>query len=243
MAYTYLALSRLLSYPSGALQNEALDYVTVIQNEDLIPERIVRALTKLADHLETTDIYEAQSYYVDQFDRSRTLSLHLYEHVHGESRERGSAMVGLVELYKSRGLEMDVSDLPDYLPVFLEFLSIVPEAEAASLIGEAAHVLEAIGERLRKRKSPYCAIFGALMALSDKPADKEALADLLAIPEDDPNDLDALDKSWAEEPVTFGPGTAVDGCPKAGDTSGPADRTKTWMSLNANFQTQYETGE
>ena len=124
-------------------------------------------------------------------------------------------MVGLVELYKSHGLELNVSDLPDYLPIFLEFLSIIPDTEAASLIGEAAHVIEAIGERLKKRQSPYRAIFGALMALSDRPADKAALADLLAMPEDDPNDLEALDENWAEEPVTFGPGTPSDGCPKA----------------------------
>lgn len=215
MVYTYSALSRLLSYPSETIQKEALSCINAIQNEGLIPEHIIRALKKLADHLETSDIYDAQAYYVDQFDRSRSLSLHLYEHVHGESRERGPAMVGLVGLYKSHGLEIDVSDLPDYLPVFLEFLSIVPNDEAASLIGEAAHVIEAIGERLKKRQNPYRAIFAALSALSDKPADKAALADLLAIAEDAPDDLEALDKSWAEEPVTFGPGTASDECPKA----------------------------
>ena len=215
MAITYRALSRLLSYPDATLQAEAGAIVDAIQEEGIVPERIIKSLRKLALSLASTDIYEAQAIYVDQFDRSRTLSLHLYEHVHGESRERGPAMVGLVELYKSHGLELDVSDLPDYLPIFLEFLSIIPDAEAASLIGEAAHVIEAIGERLKKRQSPYRAIFGALMTLSDRAADKAALADLLAMPEDDPTDLEALDENWAEEPVTFGPGTSSDGCPKA----------------------------
>ena len=215
MAMTYRALSRLLSYPEAELQNEALALVDVVAAEGLIPVKIVRSLRKLASSLAAADLYEAQAEYVDLFDRSRTLSLHLYEHVHGESRERGPAMVGLVELYKAHGLEMEISDLPDYLPVFLEFLSVVPDKQAASLIGEAAHVVEAIGERLKKRQSPYRAIFGALTALSDRPADKAALADLLAMEDDDPNDLDALDKNWAEEPVTFGPGTPSDGCPKA----------------------------
>ena len=215
MALTYRALSRLLSYPEAALQGEALELAEVISNEGLIPDRIVRSLRKLAHKISTTDLYEAQSTYVDVFDRSRILSLHLYEHVHGESRERGPAMVGLIELYKAHGLEMDISDLPDYLPVFLEFLSVLPDEQASSLIGEAAHVIEALGERLRKRQSPYRAIFGALTALSDRPADKAALADLLAMPEDDPEDLEALDRNWAEEPVTFGPGTPSDGCPKA----------------------------
>lgn len=215
MAITYRALSRLLSYPDVVLQAEADALVGAMQAEGIIPERIIRSLRKLAQSLAGMDIYEAQAMYVDQFDRSRTLSLHLYEHVHGESRERGPAMVGLVELYKSHGLEINVSDLPDYLPIFLEFLSVIPDADAASLIGEAAHVIEAIGERLKKRQSPYRAIFGALMTLSDRPADKDALADLLAMPEDDPDDLEALDENWAEAPVTFGPGTPSDGCPKA----------------------------
>lgn len=215
MAITYRALSRLLSYPEAPLQEEALSLVDAISEEGLIPEKIVRSLRKLAAGIASSDLYEAQSAYVEQFDRSRTLSLHLYEHVHGESRERGPAMVGLVELYKTHGLEMEISDLPDYLPIFLEFLSVVPNEQAASLIGEAAHVVAAIGERLKKRESGYRAIFGALTALSDRPADKDALDDLLAMEEDDPDDLEALDKSWAEEPITFGPGTPSDGCPKA----------------------------
>lgn len=215
MALTYRALSRLLSYPEAELQTDARTCVEVVREEGLVPSPIVRSLSKLADHLMGLDLYEAQAAYVDLFDRTRSVSLHLYEHVHGESRERGPAMVGLVELYKSHGLEMDVSDLPDYLPVFLEFLSVIPDQEAASLIGEAAHVLEAIAQRLKKRKSPYRAIFGALLAVSDQPADQAAVESLLAIEDDDPSDLEALDKSWEEDPITFGPGAAKDGCPKA----------------------------
>jgi nitrate reductase delta subunit len=212
MAVTYRALSRLLSYPEASLQAEARLCVEAILSEGLLPERISGSLGKLADHIADADLYDLQAAYVDLFDRTRSVSLHLYEHVHGESRERGPAMVGLVELYRTHGLEMEVSDLPDYLPVFLEFLSILPEAEAASLIGEAAHVLEAIAERLKKRQSHYCAVFGALLSISDRPADKAAVQSLLAIKDDDPSDLAALDKAWAEEPVTFGAGDARDGC-------------------------------
>jgi nitrate reductase delta subunit len=215
MAMTYRALSRLLCYPEAELQREAEFCVDAIREEGLIPHRIVLALAALAGHLARSDLYEAQSVYVDLFDRTRSLSLHLYEHVHGESRERGPAMVGLVELYRSYGLEMKVSDLPDHLAAFLEFLSIVPDAEAASLIGEGAHVLAAIAERLKKRQSPYHAVFSALLSMSDKPADRAALASLLAADDDDPGDFDALDEAWTEAPVAFGPGDARDGCPKA----------------------------
>lgn len=215
MATTYRALSRLLSYPEAQLQAEARLCVDVIRQEGLVPERIVASLGKLADHIAGGDLYDVQAAYVDLFDRTRSASLHLYEHVHGESRERGPAMVGLLELYRVHGLEMEIGDLPDYLPAFLEFLSILPDADAASLIGEAAHVLEAIAERLKKRGSPYRAVFGALLAISDRPADRAAVEALLAIKDDDPNDLEALDAAWEEEAVTFGPGTASDGCPKA----------------------------
>jgi len=214
MAMTYRALSRLLSYPEAPLQAEAHLCVDVIRREGLVPERIATSLGKLANEIVVSDLYIAQAGYVDLFDRTRSVSLHLYEHVHGESRERGPAMVGLIELYRTHGLEMEVSDLPDYLPVFLEFLSVLPDSEAASLIGEAAHVLEAIAERLKKRGSPYRAVFGALLAISDRPADRAAVEGLLAIKDDDPNDLEALDAAWEEEAVTFGPGTASDGCPK-----------------------------
>ena len=212
MAMTYRALSRLLSYPDAQLQREAHTCVELVEREGLISGRIVGDLRKLADHLASQDIYEAQSAYVDLFDRTRSVSLHLYEHVHGESRERGPAMVGLIELYRAHGLEMEANDLPDYLPVFLEFLSVIADAEAASLIGEAAHVLEAISARLAKRQNPYQSIFRALLTISDKPADTAAVQSLLAIEDDDPDDLEALDKAWAEAPVNFGAGDAKDGC-------------------------------
>lgn len=214
MAMIYRALSRLLSYPEPQLQGEAHLCVDVIRREGLLPERIAASLGKLADQIAASDLYAVQAGYVDLFDRTRSVSLHLYEHVHGESRERGPAMVGLVELYRAHGLKMEVSDLPDYLPIFLEFLSVLPDPEAASLIGEAAHVLEAIADRLKKRGSPYRAVFGALLAISDRPADRAAVEGLLAIEDDDPNDLEALDAAWEEEAVTFGPGAPSEGCPK-----------------------------
>jgi nitrate reductase delta subunit len=121
-------------------------------------------------------------------------------------------MVALLELYRSKGLELSANELPDHLPVFLEFLSTLPEAEADSLLGEAAHVLAALGERLHKRQSPYRAVFGALVALAADAADAEALAALLNEPDDNPDDLAAMDKLWAETAVTFGPSDV--GCPR-----------------------------
>jgi len=213
MAMTYQALAQLLAYPSDATQALCADIVRVVKGEGLVPPALSERIAGLAGEIASADLYEAQERYIDLFDRSRALSLNLYEHVHGESRERGQAMAALIELYRSRGLELEARELPDYLPVFLEFLSTLTQPEAASFLAEAVHVLEALSERLKKRESAYRAVFDALVALAGVRAEAAVLAALLAEPEDNPHDLEALDRQWAETAVTFGPGEA--GCPKA----------------------------
>lgn len=214
MALIYRALGLMLGYPSEEQRQMMPAILGVIGEEGRIPAPVAKALTRLGERLAEADVYDLQEDYVQVFDRTRTLSLNLYEHVHGESRDRGQAMANLVELYRQHGLEMSAKELPDYLPVFLDFLSVLPDDQAASLLGEAAHVLEALAERLHKKSSPYRAVFGALVALSDARPDSKAVADLMAEPEEDPDDLDALDKAWEETAVTFGP-SSDDGCPKA----------------------------
>lgn len=213
MSLTYRALALLLSYPTASTQALASEAAATLGQDVRIPAPIRGGLAKLAEEIGGADLYEAQESYVWLFDRTRSLSLNLYEHVHGESRDRGPAMVALLELYKSKGLELSANELPDYLPVFLEFLSTLPDDEAASLLGEAAHVLSALAERLHKRGSPFRAVFGALAELAADPADTDALAALMQEPDDNPDDLEAMDKLWAETAVTFGPSDV--GCPKA----------------------------
>lgn len=213
MSFSYRALAVLLSYPTEAVREQIPGAAAVLAEEARIPLTVRRALVRLAENAAASDLLEQQEHYVWLFDRTRSLSLNLYEHVHGESRDRGQAMVALLELYRSKGLELSANELPDYLPVFLEFLSTLPDGEASSLLGEAAHVLSALGERLHKRGSPYRAVFGALAALADHPADAEALAAMMQEPDDSPDDLEAMDKLWAETAVTFGPSDV--GCPKA----------------------------
>lgn len=210
---TYRALASFLCYPSADVQATAPAAMAIIRTESGLPSQLVAALEKLATELATDDLFELQERYVRLFDRTRSLSLNLYEHVHGESRERGQAMAALLALYRSRGLELSANELPDHLPVFLDFLSTRPVKEAASLLAEATHVLEALAERLKKRASPYRAVFGALVELAGERADREALRALLAEPDEDPDDLEQIDKAWMDEPVNFGPGEA--GCPKA----------------------------
>lgn len=214
MARTYKALGLLLTYPTVELQTLAPSALEAIKADGLVPQPIVRSLGRLVAELAEGDMYDLEERYTELFDRTRSLSLNLYEHVHGESRDRGEAMVALLELYRTRGLDLAANELPDFLPVFLEFLSLLPHDEAASLLGEASHVLDAMGERLKARESAYRSVFGAMASLAPAASDPAALAALLSEPDDNPNDLEALDKAWAETAVTFGPSDV--GCPKAG---------------------------
>lgn len=211
MAKTFKALSALLGYPSIDLQQATNELRGVIETEALVPAAVRRQLDVLLADIDSGDIYDLQERYVLLFDRTRSLSLHLFEHVHGESRDRGQAMVDLLAMYEERGLAAVKNELPDFLPLFLEFLATLPQAEACDMLGQPAHILAALAERLRKRASPYEAVFRALVALSSVKPKGEEVSALLALPDTDPLDLAALDAAWEEEAVTFGPG-ASDSC-------------------------------
>ena len=213
MANTYRALAVMLSYPTAEVAALVPSAMAALAVGGIVPMALVRGLAPLARELAQDDLYDAQARYVDLFDRTRSLSLQLYEHIHGESRDRGQAMVELLKLYSSHGLELTAKELPDHLPVFLEFLSQRPADEAAALLGQAANVLGVLRESLKKRDSNYALVFDALVAIVDADRNPEAVNALLQEPDDNPDDLEALDRAWAEEQVTFGP-DKVD-CPKA----------------------------
>ena len=217
MRNTLKVLSALLTYPTAELQAAVPEMRTALDREARLPQRNRDRLDRILEELAAGDLYDLQERYVLLFDRTRSLSLHLFEHVHGESRDRGQAMVDLKALYERHGLSMSSSELPDHLPLFLEFLSTIPEAEACELLGETGHVLEAIRQRLKKRKSAYSSVFSCAEALAEAGPQAEIVAALLVEPDEDPNDLAALDAAWEEEEVTFGPAaTAAAQCGKDG---------------------------
>jgi nitrate reductase molybdenum cofactor assembly chaperone NarJ/NarW len=212
MTNTYKALSALLSYPSADLKDAADDIRDVLYKEALAPTWALRQLDRLIGDLKVLDLLELQERYVFLFDRTRSLSLHLFEHVHGESRDRGQAMVDLKALYAEGGLDASSVELPDFLPLFLEYLSTRPAEEARTLLAEPLSVIAALKERLAKRKTPYAAVLRVLEAMAGREPAQSELDELRKAPDDDPNDLKALDEAWEDEPVTFGPGE--EGCPK-----------------------------
>ncbi|MAD37351.1 MAG: nitrate reductase molybdenum cofactor assembly chaperone [Tistrella sp.] len=211
MSRIFKIASVLLTYPTPELQAAAPELRAAIAAEAGLPAALRAAVDALVGTIADRDIYAAQEDYVLLFDRTRSLSLNLFEHVHGESRDRGQAMVDLLGMYEAAGFVLGARELPDHLPAFLEYLSTRSAAEATELAGGIGHIVEALHERLITRNSPYAAIFAALIAAGATAEDREAVAMVMGLPDDDPTDLAALDQVWEEDAVRFAGAAAGEG--------------------------------
>ena len=163
---TFKVLSLLLMYPESDWLAALPDMHAALVEEAPANANAAGRLAPLFSLLSDTRLIELQENYVATFDRNPSHSLHLFEHIHGESRDRGSAMISLLEEYWKHDFDASASELPDYVPLFLEFLSLLPKEEALPLLGDAVHVLALIGRKLDKNGSPYAAVFQVLEALS-----------------------------------------------------------------------------
>jgi nitrate reductase delta subunit len=216
---SFKALSLLLSYPTPDLQESVPAIRALLHEEGLFGPHRLQEIDRLLKHIATGDIWDLQEEYVLLFDRARTLSLNLFEHVHGESRDRGGAMIDLIETYRAGGFDLAGTELPDHLPVLLEFLSTQDIATAHDILADAGPILAALTERLTRRAAPHAAVLEALstFAGAGDSADSATLAAALAAePDEDPQDLAALDATYAEAQVVFGPDPNA-GCPATRD--------------------------
>ncbi len=202
--YTLRALARLLAYPDAQLRSELSALADAIDQEAALPAARRAELRTLALELQRSAPLDTEARYVETFDRGRATSLHLFEHVHGDSRDRGPAMIDLAQTYEKTGLFLGPDELPDHLCVVLEFASTQPAALAKSFLGEMAHILTAIFSALLQRDSPYAAVLAAVLELSGHTAQ----AVTIAVDE-------AMDDSWAE-PEAFG-GCSTRGQAKPGE--------------------------
>lgn len=207
---TFKVLGLLLSYPKAEWLSHLDDCEALLVQEKLLPKKQLRAVLAFIGELKSADLYDLQEEFVSTFDRGRSHSLHLFEHIHGESRDRGQAMVNLATAYEEKGLFINQSELPDYIPLFLEYLSLCPVDEAIALLGEPIDIFATIEARLRERKSSYCSLFGAVVALSRVKPDKDRIKEVLAEGVEDTS-LEAMDKEW-EEAAAFGGQPDQSGC-------------------------------
>ena len=199
--YSLRALARLIAYPDAQLRSELAPLIAAIDEEAAVPAARRAELRALAADLVRLDPLEVEARYVETFDRGRGTALHLFEHVHGDSRDRGPAMIDLLQTYEQAGLYLAPGELPDHLTVVLEYASTQPPTQARAFLRELAHILQAIFSALLRRESPYASVLAAVLELAGEKAQA------VKIP-DEPT----LDESW-EEPAVFG------GCSTQGQAS------------------------
>lgn len=194
-------LAALLGYPGAPLRAALPELAQALDQEGALSAARRDELKSLMRQLHAADPFEVEAQYVETFDRGRATSLHLFEHVHGDSRDRGPAMVDLAQTYEKAGLLLGEGELPDYLPVVLEFVSTQPPALGREFLGEVSHILNAVFSALLKRESPYASVIAAVLELAGEKAQAVKFeAD------------EALDDAWAEPP-------AFDGCSTRGQAA------------------------
>lgn len=218
---TFKVLGLLLSYPRAEWLSHLDDCEALLVQEKLLPRKQLRAILAFIGQLKSADLYEMQEEYVSTFDRGRSHSLHLFEHIHGESRDRGQAMVNLATAYEEKGLFINQAELPDFIPLFLEYLSLCPVDEAIAMLGEPVDIFATIGARLKERDSSYAAPFNAVVALSRVKPDRDRIKQVLAGGVEDTS-LEAMDKEW-EEAAAFGGQPDQSGCNACGTPANDLD--------------------
>ena len=144
------ALSALLTYPSAELIAALPEISALIEADRLLGKNDRAAIGALVSHLKNGDLFDQQEAFGLMFDRTRSLSLHLFEHVHGESRDRGQAMVDLIKVYEEGGFTPTTEELPDFLPLFLEYASTRAPQEALDLFGSVAEMTKQTASHLER---------------------------------------------------------------------------------------------
>lgn len=232
-------ISLLMDYPSHDIfaDDTLLECKMIVKNSVLISPEVRSQIIDLIDYLQSLGELEAQSVYDGLFERGRSLSLWLFEHVHGESRDRGQAMVDLMAQYEAAGFEIGVKELPDYLPMYLEFLAykatFADEIDVRMDISDISHIITLLGARLKHRNSPYLALFCALLQIAGKPLTviDDEIAKLTGEMRDDTKD--AMDKAWEEEMVDFMSAKQEERCP-SNQTNQHIAETLARQAQNAN---------
>lgn len=200
---TLKVISALMCYPNEELVGYGESMIEVVRQEAVLPEPYQIKIFRLIEKICNDDLLDRQSEYVETFDRGRAVSLLLFEHVHGESRDRGQAMVDLMQVYADQDWEITANELPDYIPLFLEYLSTRPDNEVLEWLGNVQHILARIAARLEARDSLYNILFFSLLSLLEENMDiAEIRAEVSAEKRDDTPE--ELDKIWEEEAVRFG---------------------------------------
>lgn len=192
MLKTLKAFSLILGYPTSELQQALPEISAIIKSETIVP---AEALQQWLANLVHCELISWQEEYVAVFDNQ--VSLYLFEYVHGQSRERGQAMVDLSGYYQTHNFAITGNELPDYLPLVLEFLSYQPAELVREFLADMLGIIGKMGQKLRAGNSDYALICESLeIFMGQTPQIAKPVIPIKSLAE--------IDKDWAEPPVTFG---------------------------------------
>jgi nitrate reductase molybdenum cofactor assembly chaperone NarJ/NarW len=207
MLKTFKIISLLITYPNEEIYDFLPQVNSSLQEENLLNTDAISGISVFVDFFAQKPLTFWQEHYVQLFDYSRSVSLYLFEHVHGDSKDRGQAMVDLIDLYTENGLHINRPELPDYLPVFLEFLSMQTKAKALDYLSEIIDIVGFIHKKLDNNNNPYKYLLSAIIQLSArKPTEARIEKMVSEMPET------SIDEAYEEEPVTFGDENACLNC-------------------------------
>ena len=215
---TLKILGFLLTYPSESHKEVLDECYNFLKDEKWVSEKELRSLELFLEEMRVTDLLDLQETYVALFDRTPSLSLHLFEHIHGDSRERGQALADLANVYEQAGLVINTEETPDYLPLFLEYVSTLPSEDIRNNLGSLVNILSALSERLKNRESSYAGIFDALIEAAEKTPDRAAVDTAMKEASGAAYNLEQIDKEWEEQFAFENTAQTTgqdDGCPKA----------------------------
>lgn len=215
---TLKILGFLLTYPTETHLQNVSECRSILKNEKWLSGKSLKAIDRFLQEMEQTSLLDLQESYVSLFDRTPSLSLHLFEHIHGESRDRGQALADLGELYQNEGLAINIAETPDYLPVFLEFNSTQSPDDVRDNLDSIINILSALKKRLENRGSSYAKIFDVLIETASRKPDVKAIEEALKQDRGDLYNFEEIDKEWEEQFAFDNTGnnyTGDSGCPKA----------------------------
>ena len=200
----------LLDYPREELWQHGQELLQASEDPALSPARR-KQLRRFVQELLDSDPLDAQDRWLSTFDRGRAMSLLVFEHIHGESRDRGQAMVDLIDAYRRNGFELDARELPDYLPLLLEYLSHRPQAEARDWLQHIGHIAGMLAARAAERGLPQALLLEILVEAGQGKVNL-ALLRQRASEEGRDDSPEVMDQLWEEEAVRFGTDAPAKDC-------------------------------
>lgn len=215
---TLKLLGFLLTYPTEDHIRNLNECQQILKNEKWLSSKSIKRLEGFLQEMKRTDLLDLQERYVALFDRTPSLSLHLFEHVHGDSRDRGQALADLSELFQNDGLSIQMAETPDYLPIFLEFCSIQSQEDAKENLNSIINILSALKKRLENRQSKYAIIFGAIIETVSRKPDARAVEQAIRQASGAAYSNDQVDREWEEQFAFENDGldnNGKAGCPRA----------------------------